>query len=154
MKKRLSFEVLESKKMMAGDICFPSPDPDVCGDPTWHNYPVPTDVNNSGKTTALDALLIINEAARGTYTDSENQFQLVDPATVDNHPEIYYDVNNDGRGSALDALLVINQIAREQISNGEAEIPITNGTGQQIVPVSYFYDQSMKEEEQWLYQPL
>ncbi len=155
MKRKLKFETLESKKMLAGDVCFPSVEPDGCGEPTWHNVNIPTDVNNSGKTTAFDALLIINEMARGSYTDSENHFELVDPATVDPHPELYYDVNNDGRGSALDALIVINQLAREYNSHGEGELPINDGSGQQVVPATYFHDQSMREEETWLsYQPL
>lgn len=146
MKRKLKFETLESKKMLAGD---------VVEEPTWHNEDLPTDVSGNGATTAFDALLIINEMARGTYTDAENHFQLVDPASVDPHPELFYDVNNDGRGSALDALIVINQIAREYNSHGEGELPITDGSGQQVVPVTYFHDQSMREEETWLsYQPL
>ena len=126
----MRFEKLENRNMMAGDVCFPSEVPDECGDPTWHNVAIPTDVSNNGQTTAFDALLIINEMNRNSYTDPNNGFKLVDPAVVDNHPEIYYDVNNDGRGSALDALNVINQIARER-NLAEAE---------QSVPISYFDD--------------
>ncbi len=148
-KRELKFEALCQRNMLAGDVCFPSVEPDECGEPTWHNVNLPTDVDNSGKTTALDALLIINEVDRGTYTDSQNGFELVDPATVDPHPNLYYDVNNDGKGSTLDALLVINQLARERNSL-EGELPITNGTGQQIIPISYLHDEVVKEE-QWLY---
>ena len=129
MKRKLKFETLESKRLLAGDA-------------TWHNEDAPTDVNDNGETTALDALLIINEMARGTYTDSQNNYQLVDPATVDPHPQKFYDVNNDGRASALDALLVINHIAREQNSHGEGE----------VVAPTYFTDHIMKEDEEWRFQ--
>lgn len=153
--RNLRFEKLNQRNLMTADICFPALQPEECGEPTWHNYAEPTDVNNQGETTVLDALVILNEMARGKYTDSQNNYQLVDPASVDPHPELFYDVNNDGRASALDALLVINYISRQQNSHGEGELPITDGSGQQVVPVTYFHDQSMREEETWLsYQPL
>ncbi len=131
---------------MTADICFPALQPEECGEPTWHNYAEPTDVNNQGETTVLDALVILNEMARGKYTDSQNNYQLVDPASVDPHPELFYDVNNDGRASALDALLVINYISRQQNSHSE---------GEQYPVIQYNTDTIMKEEKTWLsYQPL
>lgn len=145
MKRNLKIEKLNHRNMMTADICFPAPQPEECGEPTWHNYAEPTDVNDSGETTTLDALIIINEIARGQYTDAENDYVLVDPSSVD-HPEIYYDVNNDGRGTALDALLVLNYLARQQNSYGESE---------QFPVVEYNADLIMKEEKTWLlYQPL
>jgi len=145
MKRKLKIEKLSQRNMMAADICFPAPQPEECGEPTWHNYAEPTDVNGKGETTTLDALLIINEIARGQYTDAENNYVLVDPSSV-NHPEIYYDVNNDGRGTALDALLVLNYLATQQNSYGESE---------QFPIVEYNTDTIMKEEKIWLsYQPL
>lgn len=131
--------------MMAADICFPAPQPEECGEPTWHNYAEPTDVNNQGETTVLDALIILNEMALGKYTDSQESYELVDPASVDPHPEVFYDVNNDGRASALDALLVLNYLARQQNSYGESE---------QLPIVEYNTDTIMKEEKIWLSQPL
>jgi len=132
--------------MMAADICFPAPQPEECGEPTWHNYAEPTDVNNQGETTVLDALIILNEMALGKYTDSQESYELVYPASVDPHPEVFYDVNNDGRASALDALLVLNYLARQQNSYGE---------GEQYPVAQYNTDSIMKEEETWLsYQPL
>jgi len=128
--------------MMTADICFPAPQPEECGEPTWHNYTEPTDVNDKGETTVLDALIILNEMAKGEYTDSENGYELVDPSSV-NHPEIYYDVNNDGRGTALDALLVLNYLARQQ--NSESEQVLITESNTDII---------MKKEEKWLSQPL
>ena len=141
MKRNLKIEKLNHRNMMTADICFPAPQPEECGEPTWHNYAEPTDVNDSGETTTLDALIIINEIARGQYTDAENDYVLVDPSSVD-HPEIYYDVNNDGRGTALDALLVLNYLARQQNSYGESE---------QFPVVEYNADLIMKEEKTWLF---
>ena len=128
--------------MMTADICFPAPQPEECGEPTWHNYTEPTDVNDKGETTVLDALIILNEMVKGEYTDSENGYELVDPSSV-NHPEIYYDVNNDGRGTALDALLVLNYLARQQ--NSESEQVLITESNTDII---------MKKEEKWLSQPL
>ena len=143
--RNLRFEKLNQRNMMAADICFPASQPEECGEPTWHNYEEPTDVNNQGETTVLDALVILNEMERGKYTDNQNNYQLVDPAGVDPHPELFYDVNNDGRASALDALLVLNYLARQQNSYGESE---------QFPIVEYNTDTIMKEEKTWLYQPL
>lgn len=142
--RNLRFEKLNQRNLMTADICFPAPQPEECGEPTWHNYTKPTDVNNDGETTTLDALVILNEMARGQYTDTENDYVLVDPSSVD-HPEIYYDVNNNGRATALDALLVLNYLARQQNSYGESE---------QFPIVEYNTDTIMKEEKTWLYQPL
>jgi hypothetical protein len=144
MKRNLKIEKLNHRNMMTADICFPAPQPEECGEPTWHNYAEPTDVNDSGETTVLDALVVLNEMAIGEYTDEENSYTLVDPSSVD-HPEIYYDVNNDGRGTALDALLVLNYLARQQNSYGESE---------QFPVVEYNTDLIMKEEKTWLFQPL
>lgn len=52
-----------------------------------------TDVNKDSKTTALDALLLINWLGNSNRSDGQESF----------------DVNQDGRISSLDALIVINQ---------------------------------------------
>ncbi|MDA8745204.1 dockerin type I domain-containing protein [Rubripirellula amarantea] len=80
----------------------------------WHNIASPSDVNNNGEVTAGDALVIINELARGSYSDMATGV-LNDPTSVDPWPGFYYDQNDDGSVTALDALRVINQLAR--ISN-------------------------------------
>ncbi|MGB7325692.1 MAG: right-handed parallel beta-helix repeat-containing protein [Rubripirellula sp.] len=89
----------------------------------WHNIASPSDVNNNGSITANDALVIINELGRRTYSDRIGS-ALVDPATVDPWPGFYYDQNGDGLATALDALRVINQLARLTTpagGSGEAE---------------------------------
>ena len=85
----------------------------------WQNAINPSDVNNDRTTTALDALQIINELSRGTYTDSSTGF-LRSPAELEPWPGVYYDQNGDGRATALDALRVINDLARGSVS-GEGE---------------------------------
>jgi hypothetical protein len=85
----------------------------------WQNAINPSDVNNDRTTTALDALQIINELSRGTYTDSSTGL-LRSPAELESWPGVYYDQNGDGRATALDALRVINDLARGSVS-GEGE---------------------------------
>ncbi|EMI44297.1 Peptidase M10A and M12B, matrixin and adamalysin domain protein [Rhodopirellula sp. SWK7] len=63
-----------------------------------HNYVNPTDVNGDNTTTAVDALMIINQLNLGT-TGSEN----VEIAGL-------CDTNGDGSITALDALTVINAL--------------------------------------------
>ncbi|MGB7327218.1 MAG: choice-of-anchor Q domain-containing protein, partial [Rubripirellula sp.] len=84
----------------------------------WHNVIEPSDVNNNGSVTANDALVIINELGRRSYSDGDSSL-LEDPATSDPFPGTYYDQNGDGRATALDALRVINQLARISNSGGE-----------------------------------
>ncbi|TWU48479.1 choice-of-anchor Q domain-containing protein [Rubripirellula reticaptiva] len=89
----------------------------------WQNIANPSDVNNNGSITANDALVIINELGRRSYSNRVGSV-LVDPATVDPWPGFYYDQNGDGLATALDALRVINQLARLTTPanpSGEAE---------------------------------
>ncbi|MGB7327793.1 MAG: choice-of-anchor Q domain-containing protein, partial [Rubripirellula sp.] len=69
----------------------------------------PTDTNASGETTALDALVVINELDREGDAEGE---QVQSPLGT------FLDVNRDDRVSALDALLVINHLARQSVSIG------------------------------------
>lgn len=70
----------------------------------YYNVLIPSDVNDDGLTTAMDALVIINRLNSGTAgelsIDAVASGQRLDLA----------DVNNDGFVSPLDALLVINQL--------------------------------------------
>ncbi len=84
----------------------------------WQNPIELSDVNNDGNVTANDALLVINELGRRTFSDDETA-QLDDPLTVVVWPGVYYDQSGDGRATALDALRVINRLA--VIFNGGAE---------------------------------
>ncbi len=88
----------------------------------WRNFLVPTDVDASGTTTVLDALLIITEAGTNAYSDS-NTSVLNDPLTVESWPGRYFDVSRDGRITAFDALLVLNFLALIGSGEGEAVLP-------------------------------
>lgn len=92
----------------------------------WQNPIENSDVNNNGEVTAGDALLIINELSRRSFSDSDTQ-NLDDPTSV-TFPGNYYDQNGDNRATALDALRVINRISQLAISGGtgaEAEAALT-----------------------------
>ena len=84
----------------------------------WRNFIVPTDVDASGDSTVLDALLIITEAGRNEYSDSATAV-LNDPLSIGSWPGRYFDVSRDGRVSPLDALQVLNFLAL--IGSGEGE---------------------------------
>ncbi len=71
-----------------------------------HNLIHPTDADNNGRTTALDALRIIN---------SISHRQAIGESIAS---DVFADVNGDGRITALDALLVINQLARRSNHGG------------------------------------
>lgn len=68
----------------------------------WQNPNLATDVNNDGRTSAGDALAVINLLSR--LEDGENNADL---SGVRLASELFYDVNGDGRGNAVDALDVI-----------------------------------------------
>ncbi len=78
----------------------------------WQNPLDVFDVDNNGRISALDALLVINRlASRGSVLP-----------LINDEADRFYDVNGDGRGSALDALQVINAIARQRLQpRGESE---------------------------------
>lgn len=70
----------------------------------------PLDVNNDGRLTAADVIVIIN-------TINESGLSVVAANNFDDN--YFVDVNADGSVSALDSLLVINQL--NQLGNGEGE---------------------------------
>jgi hypothetical protein len=75
-----------------------------------------TDVNNDGRTSAIDALRVINILGRRFNTGSGFVFPA-DSST-------FLDVSGDGNVSALDALQVINKMARDVLggtTGGEGE---------------------------------
>ena len=86
----------------------------------WRNIILPSDVNNNGVITAGDALVIINELARSTYSDATTG-ELVSAASLPQWPGVYYDQNGDGAVSALDALRIINELARASRDGEESE---------------------------------
>jgi hypothetical protein len=86
----------------------------------WQNFLRPSDINNDGAVTALDALVIINELARNLYIDATTR-GLLDPLQVTAWPGIYFDQNGDDRATALDALRVINRLGVLTASSAESE---------------------------------
>jgi len=88
----------------------------------WRNFLVPADVDASGTSTVLDALLIITELGANEYSDPVTS-TLNDPLTVGEWPGRYFDVSRDGRITALDALQVLNFLAFIVSGEGEALVP-------------------------------
>jgi Dockerin type I domain/PAP2 superfamily/Planctomycete extracellular len=89
-RRRLQTESLDSRQLLAANI--------------FHNERMPEDVNQDGRVSALDALIIVNEMnlkSNGLQTD-EGQLNLRGRMT---------DVNNDARSTAMDVLLVINRLS-------------------------------------------
>ncbi len=107
-----SFIVTANNSVAGGDAVVESQNPRP-----WHNFVQASDVTNDGKTTAIDALVVINELGRRAF--SGDQGVLDDPLSVATWPGIYYDQNADSHATALDALRVINQLARIKIAGGE-----------------------------------
>ncbi len=99
--RRVRFESLESRFLMAMDLGDPAFGTDVGDDPApivspRHNPLRATDVDINGHTSPLDALLVLNEVGMGMSEES---------------PMRMADTNNDGRVSPVDALVVINSIS-------------------------------------------
>ena len=92
---------------------------DVAHDrPFWQNADDPTDVNNDEKTSALDALICINELIDNKVSDGEANLPLPMPPMM---PKPYLDVNGDGFITANDPLRIINQlIALSSSAEGES----------------------------------
>ncbi len=71
------------------------------------------DVNADGRTTALDALRIINYLNQPIFDTGGEGTALVDPATLPAFPLTFYDVSGNNFATALDALQVINELNRQ-----------------------------------------
>lgn len=87
-RRRLRSEQLESRQLLAADFGG-----------YRHNIYDAEDVNDDGRVSAIDALLVINAMTSETLRDES----------------VFTDVNGDGRRSALDALRVINRIERGDV---------------------------------------
>ena len=88
-----------------------------------HNDALAEDTNLDGEVTALDALLVINNIARG--------FMLDDSSVSPNDEILLTDVNGDGSVTALDALAVLNHMGRVESAEGES---IISALDQAILP--------------------
>ncbi len=96
----------------------------------WQNLVHDTDVNNSGDTTAGDALVVINELSRRRYSDETASAKS--PADVLSWPGVYFDVSGDDRISALDALQVINRLRSQSLSEGSEGEWLPTSTGDRL----------------------
>lgn len=76
-------------------------------------------MDGNGRTTAGDALLIINGLNLRNVIDEDSV--LSDPSTLNVGEYRFFDVNADGRLTAGDALSVISILNREAITSGESE---------------------------------
>jgi hypothetical protein len=83
------------------------------------NFLQPTDTNGDSLTSALDALVVINQLSRESIAEDE----FAASSTL-------LDVNRDDRVSALDALLVINELSRRQVAESES-----NAEAESVVPL-------------------
>ena len=81
----------------------------ISEDLAWNNLIIATDVDFTGATTPLDALLVVNELNTREFSD-EDTGELPGLAAGE-LPGAFYDVDNDGVVSPLDALLVINALS-------------------------------------------
>ncbi len=86
----------------------------------YYNLVDPSDVDDSGGLSALDALIVINELAGRRFSDGTGA--VVDPSTFDPWPDFYMDQNGDGNITANDALRVINDFARRGQPEPEFEL--------------------------------
>ena len=93
----------------------------IAGPTPWQNPLRPFDVDVSGFTSSLDALLIINALAR---TDGAQSLPLGIPTVEQLSEFLFVDVSGDAVLSALDALRVINELARVTVPvEGELVLP-------------------------------
>ncbi len=77
----------------------------------WQNPRNPLDVNDDGRVTPIDALLVINAL--------NNRFQLTPELPVPFDPVQYLDVDGNDLVTPIDALLVINQLNLQVTGEGE-----------------------------------
>ncbi|TWU59230.1 Inner spore coat protein H [Rubripirellula tenax] len=98
------------------------------------NFLQSTDTNGDSRTTAIDALVIINQLSRLETAESEEL-----PSAL------MYDVNHDGNTTALDALLVINQLSHQSLAPSEGEF--VPSVVQQILPLSNSLTTTIADDE-------
>jgi hypothetical protein len=93
------------------------------------NPSIRTDVDASGQTSPLDALLILNRLARASQQGMTGPLPI--EMLLGEDPLRYYDVDGSRFVEPLDALLVINEIARQNRAalGGEGEGGFDWGTG-------------------------
>ncbi|QDV63385.1 hypothetical protein Mal65_25270 [Crateriforma conspicua] len=109
----------------------------------WTNQTNRYDVNARDGVTAADALGVINELLRRSYSDPETS--VLPSTTPDGFSGPFLDVNQDGQATALDALQVINFLIRRS-QTGEPESPSTS-IASMPVPTATSVDQPDSKDE-------
>ena len=92
---------------------------------SWRNPATPTDVNDDGIVSPLDALLVIS------YINAHPQDPSVPPSPAE--PPPYYDVDGNGIVSALDVLTVVSKLNAQAAGGPESEpadVPRGPGEGE------------------------
>ena len=74
----------------------------------WHNVLYAPDVNIDGGLSPIDALVVINELGRRSYSDPTTGELVTE--VPDGDPLPTYDVNCDGLATPIDALIAINHM--------------------------------------------
>lgn len=106
-------EIIDSQFMQivrAGEVSL-----HVANDTPWRNVLQATDVNNDGRVSALDALIVINRLNR------DEASALPTPTANEPFGGFYFDVSGDNHATALDALRVINHLNRSDGAAATAE---------------------------------
>ncbi|MCH1495456.1 MAG: dockerin type I domain-containing protein, partial [Rubripirellula sp.] len=98
----------------------------------WRNLVHPSDVDNSGESTAGDALRVINELRNRLYSREDGGTDPPEDYSV--WPGLYFDVSGDDRVTALDALQVINRLGANSVGDGEMIGGVTTAV---ILPVLF-----------------
>lgn len=99
-------------------------DDTVAAQHPWQNSIDPSDINNDGRVTPIDALLIIN------WINSRGSGALPIPPTPPDVPPPFVDPNGDDAISPSDALVVINrlnELATGQLSAVAVQMDTTSG---------------------------
>ncbi|TWT92785.1 matrixin family metalloprotease [Stieleria varia] len=98
----------------------------------FQNYVNPTDVNGDNVTTAMDALMIINQIAKSLSdslnSDSLNSDSLNSDSLGDVEVIGLCDSTGDGKITALDALTVINAMGNSNTASAAADETTTTDT--------------------------
>ncbi|MEE2937584.1 MAG: GEVED domain-containing protein [Planctomycetota bacterium] len=145
---RMGIPVMEESFLLTATNSVGGQTIQVNTDYPWQNVLKAGDVNADGTVSSSDALKIVNELARRSFSEASTQ-QLVNPATLTTWPAAYFDHNGDNRVTALDALRVINDMARlATAGEGEANLAVIVSNGQ----ASSSLDSS--RDELWMQQEL
>lgn len=107
--RQCGFESLEARQLCASD---------------WQNATMPLDVNRSGGTEPLDALIVINDI------NAHGMRSLGDLPSGYDGP--LFDTNGDGNIGAMDVLLVINYFNQPLVGQKAPPVKLLNQNGEMV----------------------